>query len=376
MGDGSHAKKDSTSIKPGIRADLEERLKLAEEEHLCLVPQSAHDARRLRAATARGALVSPVQGLYARTESWANLSPVQKSRICIRTLQKTHPEMVFCGASAAIIHGLAVSYQMVQLVHLATTRKTHGRAHGMRGAERHLVLHDSYEEVDGIRVTSFERTVFDCLRTCDFQRGLAVADSALRKNRVSQDHLAGFFEMMDYRFRGRRRAIETLALADGRAESGGESVARAVMIERGYRLPDLQYELPDLMSVGETYRADFYWKLGDAQSVIGELDGREKYVNPAMTGGKPMVDVLADERLRESRISGMGAKIMRFGFADVLNTSYFMRLLSTFGIPRDAEIPQVAVNPRDPEARLTVAERYARGVQLAAESFGKASRAA
>ena len=81
------------------------------------------------------------------------------------------------------------------------------------------------------------------------------------------------------------------------------------------------------------YRADFLWTLPDGSQVIGEFDGREKYVNPEMTGGRDVVDVLADERLRESRISACGAPIMRFSYRDVCDRRFFDRLLRTFRIP-------------------------------------------
>ena len=67
--------------------------------------------------------------------------------------------------------------------------------------------------------------------------------------------------------------------------------------------------------------------------MAGELDGRQKYVDPTMTRGRATVDLLADERLRESRLTRV-ARVVRFSFADVCNADYFERLLDSFRIPR------------------------------------------
>ena len=77
--------------------------------------------------------------------------------------------------------------------------------------------------------------------------------------------------------------------------------------------------------------------------MLGELDGREKYENQAMTKGRDAVQVLADERLRESRVSASGAKIMRFSFAEAVKPARMKHLLKAFGVPLGYPIPKVAL---------------------------------
>jgi hypothetical protein len=139
----------------------------------------------------------------------------------------------------------------------------------------------------------------------------------------------------------KERVLAVAALANGLSESGGESTARAVMIEEGFMWPTLQKEVTDPVDKSKKFRVDFYWQLPSGD-VAGELDGREKYRNPEMTNGKDAVDVLADERLRESRVSGTNVKIMRFSYGNVLNTEFFCHLLTSYGIPRGFDVPWVA----------------------------------
>ena len=341
----------------GMYAALRERLARADEQGKFLVPMSRADARCLNKAVKRGDLISPAQGVYLTADMWQCKKPTDRSLAIARSLQELHPTWVFCGVTAALAYGMAVSFSLTDYVHRAVSRKTHTNPYGARGVVRHVVSEDSIVEVSGIRVTSIERTVFDCLRSLGFREGLAIVDSTLQRKLVTAEALSSEFASYSPAFFGRSRAIETLAWADGRAESGGESVARAVMIERGFRLPELQHEVPDPVGVGEGYRVDFFWELAGQRNVIGELDGREKYLNPQMTGGRSAVDVLADERLRESRVSGSDAKVMRFSFSQVMDRTFFTRLLCAYGIPRDAEIPWVALRDDDPEAHLSRPER-------------------
>ncbi|MFZ2756017.1 MAG: hypothetical protein WAY93_04025, partial [Atopobiaceae bacterium] len=132
---------------------------------------------------------------------------------------------------------------------------------------------------------------------------------------------------------GIRQARRVASLADGRAENGGESIARATMVELGFALPELQAEFRDPVG-GNAYRVDFLWSLPGGQQVAGELDGREKYVNPSMTGGRTPVEVLTAERRRESRLTACGVKVLRFSLPEVLDHPYFARLLEAYGIPR------------------------------------------
>ena len=111
-------------------------------------------------------------------------------------------------------------------------------------------------------------------------------------------------------------------------------MARAVMIENGFMPPELQVPIENPDRPGWPWRTDFYWLLPDGTTVAGELDGGEKYVNPNMTHGRDALQVLRDERIRESQLTLAVDRVMRFTFADVIDERRLVALLERFGIPR------------------------------------------
>ena len=323
----------------GIRADLKARLIEAHSQGKCLVPVSPSDAKRLARARKRGDVVSPARRVYALPELWDTLKPVQQEAHKLRALSALNPSWVFAEASAAVLHGLSVPYRLMGTIHLAVPTHVHS---GERPGIDHLFIKDdNFTKVGGVPITSLERTAFDCMRNYDFCSSLAIADSSLRHLGATPDTLVNTFEEHHGSHFGKERAIQIAMLANGLSENGGESIARAKMIQCGFLIPALQVWVDDPVDTSTSFRVDFCWDLPNGR-VIGELDGREKYTNPAMTGGREAIDILADERLRESRLSGTDAKIMRFSFSDVMDTPKFCHLLNAYGIPSGYDVPWVA----------------------------------
>lgn len=270
------------------------------------------------------------RGLFARRSTWTGLTPAEKSIRMARTLGVRHPGWVFSHATAAAVHGLPVSYSELTCIHVTTPPAI--QELGSNGVVRHVSRELEATVVGGVRVTPLARSVVDCLRTQGFRDGLIVADASLRMGLAPEDLAAELARQSGNR--GIRQAVETARYADPRAESGGESVARAVMIEQGFAVPSLQVSLPDPVSPRHSFRPDYLWTLPSGKQVAGELDGSQKYTDPAMTHGHDVTDVLLRERRRESRINALGIPVVRFTFAEVLDVPYFVRLLETFGIPR------------------------------------------
>lgn len=323
----------------GIGKDLKERLMSAHESSTCLVPESPAEARQLRRALKHKEIVSPATKVYALASIWEELNPIKKELYKTRALAKLHPDWVFAGPTAAVLQGLYVPYRLLGKTHIATTRASHSRSSS--SVQRHIVRGCTPNVIDGIRVTPIARTAFDCMCGADFRAALCIADSALRG--LGSEPAAFVEELRKIRSLHANRGfvLAVAALANGLSESGGESTTRAVMIEEGFMWPTLQKEVIDPVDKSKKFRVDFYWSLPGGD-VAGELDGREKYRNPEMTNGKDAVDVLADERLRESRVSGTNVKVMRFSYNDVMNTTFFCHLLTSYGIPRGFDVPWVA----------------------------------
>lgn len=305
----------------------------ATRERRAMVATDRATRQVLRRGMAAGKLVSPAPSVFMRRELWDELSQGDRLLYTMRALRKLHPDWVFASTSAAVAHGLSVSYADMWPVRIAVARRQYDST-PTKALVRQLVSEDTPVEVNGLMVTSLKRTCFDCLRELDFCHGLAVADSTLRAGGLSREALVAALEEMPHNCEGWQHALSTARHADARAESGGESIARGQMIRLGYAVPDLQVAAADLLGEVQGYRADYGWELPDGTTLLGELDGFEKYVNPAMTGDRDAVQVLVDERQRESRISGSGVRVMRFRFDDAIDDQRFRKILDAYGVPR------------------------------------------
>ena len=320
--------------------ELEGLFAASERLGSCLVPVG-DDASRIRRALARrvakGEVVSPARGLYARAEHWRTLKRDQRTLYLARGLQQRHPSWVFCGPTAAVIWGMDVSYSLQDRIFVATTPSGHGPDGPL--VTRCAILGEKDPEGDvetiaGLRVTSASRTVFDCLRRTDFPLGLGVADSALRLGIVTREGLESYIRTRCDGSRGTEQALGTLRWADPRSENGGESIARGRMLLLGYARPELQVRVPRVVDKGEPYRADYCWVRTDGLVILGELDGGDKYVDGEMTRGRSLDEVLSDENVRGSRISIYNVSVMRFRFGLTARPTEFAALLDEYGVPK------------------------------------------
>ncbi len=140
-------------------------------------------------------------------------------------------------------------------------------------------------------------------------RNPTIADSALHEQLLSMEHLVETVDNLGLNRRGVVTARRVARCADGLSESGGESKARALMIERGWQTPELQVELFDPVEPGRPYRVDYLWRVGD-RLIIGEFDGFVKSEKAAEEG--KLRKGAIDERQRESRLSMLdNCKIVR-----------------------------------------------------------------
>lgn len=318
----------------GIRrsSEVDALLDTAERQQSCLYARKKWIVDILRNRKRKGTILEVNPGSFVRWNTWQSLDPVARYRWRMNAVASALPGCVFCRESAALLHGLFISYANLQRIHIATSKKEHSAS--SRLVTRHIVEGDDVATIDGVSATSLLRTSFDCMRAYEFPDALAIADSALRVGAEKRE-LVGYVNGM-HNFRGSSMARWAAEFADPRPENGGESVARAMMIRLGYELPDLQHPIKDSLS-GKDYRADFYWELADGSKVAGELDGDQKYTNPAYMGGRTLERVILDERRRESRITLEVDRVCRFSPDDVRDPQFFMRLLDDFGVPRDTD---------------------------------------
>ena len=318
-------------------------LKQAEDQSMCAAPTSYSGMRALRRSLASGEVLSPCRGIYVSQSTWDKLDAKARALYQIRALAELHPDWVFAGPSAGLLHGLWVGNSQLQTVTIATTRASHTQH--TDDVRRIVVTGDTPTSRRGIRCTSFLRTIYDCVRISGFGRGLAVVDSAVRLKEVDPERLAVNLARACGHRSCIKRVVALAQLADGRSENGGESIARAAMMHLGLELPDLQREVSDVLNLDKTYRVDFAWDLPDGTTLYGELDGRDKYVDPKMTGGVDTLEVLLAERRREAHLTvgRRPVRVVRFSFAEVYDIEWFGRLLRTYGVPDADEYVEAAI---------------------------------
>lgn len=304
----------------------------AEKNARCAFSHDRNTQKNLRRRLSTGALTSPRTGLYARASYWEGLETRERALHIMRSLGQLHPNWVFSHYSAALAYNLYVSKALCRTVHIISPFQqsspgiVHHRAHG-----------ESHTTVGGLNVTPLEQTIFDCARTADFPAALAISDSGLAAMGMNRAELCAHVRTRYRNYKGVNRALSVIAHADPRSESGGESIARAQMMELGFQLPDLQHEIADPLHPADTYRVDFYWELENGTRIAGEFDGMIKYTDKRYMNKRTTEQVLIDERERESRLNAAGILVMRFKYKHVLDKDYFGNLLTRFGIPRTNE---------------------------------------
>ncbi len=310
----------------------------AEHDRMCAVAPSPRDERalRYRARRAHGVLALG-NGLFVRDGYWQTLNEAERHRRIVRTLAAKHPGWTFCLYSAAVLFGLSVSNRLLGTPHILGSR-TSGR--GRASALAVPIVHNAGPReavlADGVRATPLLQTLLDCCLDASFADGLAIADSALRLYGIGREVFVEFVAEHGRRRHGVSKAQAVARFADGRAESGGESIARATMIEAGFALPELQVKLVDPVDAA-SFRVDFLWRTPGSGCIIGEFDGRQKYRFGQDDARSSDIDVVvwnfARERKREARLSACGP-IVRFGYADVMAPGRLASLLDAYGVPR------------------------------------------
>jgi hypothetical protein len=238
------------------------------------------------------------------------------------TLAGLRTPAVVSHSSAAALHGLPLWGVPLNQVHVTrrpparTDSDTRLRSHAARLPDEDVV------HVGSIPVTSVARTVVDLARVLPFAPALVVTDAALRDPGLSRDDLRTVLEAAAGT-RGTRAARRVVEAADGRSESVGESRSRAIMIQLGLPLPDLQIEVrrADGVLVG---RSDFAWR---AQRLLGEFDGRVKYGRLLRPGQEPG-DAVFEEKRREDALRAEGWGMVRWVWRDLDTPALFTRRIA------------------------------------------------
>lgn len=245
---------------------------------------------------------------------------------------------VFWGPSAAVLHGLPLYRLSPANVHTVIRGAHHGRTRA--GVLQHEVPlgDDDVVDMDGLSCTSLDRTILDLACTVSPEAAVCAADAAQRRETMEGMQFdAGRAALWHARMADRaavsrawgvRRARELLAFTDGRAQLPGESVSRLHLHRLGFR--DLLLQVPVTGADGDRYWLDFGFP---RSKVFGEFDGRGKYLDADLRGGRTADEVVLDEKRREDDVRGVtGWRSARWHGAHIRTAEILGRRLARFGV--------------------------------------------
>lgn len=288
------------------------------------------NSRPLSMDAKAGKLVRIRHGVYVDAPQWQKLESWERYALNVEAAAEClAAPTIFSHHSAASIHGIPTILRH-QPVHALTTYTGGGRSRA--GVRRHLVAAGSEraQEVNGFLVTDRIRTVLDIAASVPFAEAVVPVDFLLNRKRNSQpvtkeqllDGISGTYSKAAV-----RRITAAVKFGAGNSGSPGESYARGLMHVLGFETPLLQYAVNT--SRGTVY-TDYYW---EGLGLVGEFDGREKYMKPEYLQGRTPSQVVIEEKAREDAIRAAGRRVFRLVWSD-LTVSKLERVLESAGVPR------------------------------------------
>ena len=240
----------------------------------------------------------------------ARAAELRLRSIAVVTGKNSTGATVLSHQSAAVVHGLPMLKLPMDRVHLVNGEIGGGKVRSTAVVHAATLPHGDLVDVDGLAVTSLERTAADVAQSVvpesplAFAQALVTLDGALHLG-ATREGLA--LQMERRRRRGTRIAKTALDYADGLAESVGESWGRAQMIVAGLPLPTLQVKY---VVNGETFRVDGDWE----GTLVWEFDGMSKY-GRYRKPGETVADAVLREKRREDALRGSGLMVIRAWWA-------------------------------------------------------------
>lgn len=302
----------------------------------------------LRSAVNRGEFVRLWPGVYVPSERTAELHPEALHRLTIAAFHLASSSAasnpfgavsakpgaasagdrfrvpVFADVSAAALWGLPVVGVDLGRIHLAVAQSSGGRSQGR--VVRHAWRDALHEPVGVHRATTVVQTVIDVSCRYSFATGLAMADSALRRELVTAEQLAERVRRIGRR-PGCTRARRVVRYADPQSASPLESVSRAQMIDLRMAPDDLQHGFVDAR--GKRYDVDFWWS---RERVIGEADGLVKFTDERYLKGRTPAQAAWDEKVREDALRAMGNGFTRWGWHEATDPALLRERLLAAGV--------------------------------------------
>lgn len=302
------------------------------------VVRIGHDDRPLRRDSAAGTVRRIRRGAYADASQWAALKPRERYLVRVLAVVGTRRRMpILAFDSAAAIWGYprfeAWPGAWPSVVHVIAPSTSGIRSRNGVAVHRDHLDPEDVVEVDGLLVTSPQRTLVDLARVAAPGISVSAIDRALNpnrntaENRITKVQLEAALERI-VSPRGGRKARNVIEFADGMADNPGESVSRVVIFELGFPAPSLQ--LRHVNPNGGFYYTDFEWP--DFMA-IGEFDGLGKYLKEEYLGRLTSGEAVVEEKIREDHLRAEHNAFARWTPDELRQPVRLKRILMQAGLP-------------------------------------------
>ena len=288
------------------------------------------DSRGLRRDAERGILIRLRRGAFVTRGVWDDADSRERHGLRARAvLAVTTRPTALAGVSAAAVWGMPIDEDWPFDVTILDEWRGGGRSEpGVRKTAAGFRT-ASTQVVDGISVTSIERTALDVARTHSFAKAIGSMDWVLWRKRPGAPNktaLVDELHRLNPRF-GMHHLQRSVAFSTSLSDSFGESKARAIIQLLGFDAPELQVEFVD--AHGKIV-PDFFWR---SVRKAAEFDGKAKYTRTEYTLGDPG-KVVWREKKREDRLRAIEVGVTRILTVHTEAPARLERMLLDAGIPR------------------------------------------
>lgn len=294
-----------------------------------------------------GHLLRLAPGIYVPQEDWRSRLPWDRYTLAAAAIQLWLPSATFSHTTALHLWGLPL-LSLPRELHLAWPHTTHaglqsqiagvamcGAAFAVPRRRYHVRPEGDSAPVLtslGFRLAPLSESLVLSIARLPFAEAVVLADATLRRRpdfvgSEPLDRALSFLASLS----ALRRVTGVLEFASALSESPGESWSRAIMALQGFEPPILQQEF---VTDGARDRVDCWWP---SCGVIGEFDGKDKYLSLGGSSRADQWQALNAERQREARLRSRPEvrAVVRWTWDELRHPEQFARKLELAGVPRD-----------------------------------------
>lgn len=259
--------------------------------------EAGYDDKAIRRLLKSKGWVKVRVGAYTFPDLWS-IADVEEQHLrrAFAIARKLGDRVALSHVTAALVHGLSVWNVDLGRVHV--TRLDAGAGRIEAGVVHHegLTQPEDLVEVNGVLVMKPSRAALETAMLTTGEGGLVVLDSVMHKTACQRDELEATYRLMGS-WADTRKLLVPVRMADGRAESVGESRWRHLCYSHGIPRPELQYDVFDADGrlIGT---CDMAWP---DHGLLGEFDGKVKYGRLLRPGEEPG-DAVFREKHREDAL--------------------------------------------------------------------------